>query len=181
MTAVSVVNQLCVYFGGAYDWKSHSYRTPALSVPGLTMGAVRRAKPKRFDQADYFLGAAGTGIGCQMFFFLKPGVESRVGFGGATAGLKRVSHSVEMLCLIRSSAPYAEDVQDALYALQDAIRARIHADRTCGSGGIENGGFQVGEGGEPWIRWSDSEVESTAERTEALLPVSFEAHEYIIA
>lgn len=180
MTAVSVANQLCTYFGGAYDAGTHSYRTPQITVPGLTMGAVRRAKPKRFDQADYFLGAPGTGLGCQIFIFIKPGSESREGFGGATAGLKKVSHSVEMFGLIRSSAAYAEDVEDALHALQDAVRARFHADRTCGSGGIEAGGFQIGET-PPWIRWHESEVESTAERTEALLPFSFEAHEYIIA
>lgn len=181
MSAVSVINQLCTYFGGPYDQATHTYHTPQLSVPGLTMGAVRRAKPKRLDTADYFLGAAGTGLGCQIMFGLTPGEETREGFGGATAGLKKVRHSVDMWCLIRSVAQYAEDVQDVLYALQDAVREHIHADRTCGSGGIEVGGFMVGEGGAPGIRWHDSEVESTAERTEALLTATFAADEYIIA
>jgi hypothetical protein len=37
--------------------------------------------------------------------------------------------------------------------LKDAIFARLRADRTCGSGGFEAGGFHMGEGGEPWFRW----------------------------
>lgn len=180
MAELSVVDQICQYFGGPYDPQRHSYRTPQLSVPGVVMGTVRRAKPKRWDNADFYLGAVGQPIGCALMFFLSPGTESREGFGGETAGLKKVSHAVDVFAFVRAFAPYAEDVQDALYGVQAAIRAHIHSDRTCGSGGIEVGGFLVGES-PPWIRWQDSEVESTAEKTEALAIGRFAANEYIIA
>lgn len=180
MTAATVVDQIAQYFGGPYDPNRRSYRTPQLSVPGVVMGTVRRAKPKRWDNNDFYLGAVGQPIGCALMFFLTPGIESREGFGGETAGLKKVSHSIDLYCFVRSESPYAEDVQDALYGIQDAIRAHIHADRTCGSGGIEAGGFLVGES-PPWIRWMDSEVESTAEKSQALVTARFSANEYIIA
>lgn len=181
MSAATVADQIARFFGGPYDTVTHTYRSPQLVVPGVTMGAVRRAKPKRFDAADYFLGAVGATIGCQIYVLLTPGLESREGFGGALYGLKRIRHDVTMDCLLRCESPYAEDAQDALYAVQDAISTHIHGDRTCGSGGFEAGGFQVGEGGPPWIRWLFSDVVSTAERTEALTRVQFAADEYLIA
>lgn len=181
MSAATVADTIATYFGGPYDPATHTYRTPQLTVPGVAMGTVRRAKPKRMDSADFFLGAVGVLVGCQMYVLVTPGVESREGLGGSLYGLKKVRHDVTMDCLIRSDSPYAEDAQDALYSVQDAITTQIHADRTCGSGGIEAGGFQVGEGGPPWIRWLFSDVVSTAEKTEALIRAQFAADEYIIA
>lgn len=181
MTAATVADTISTYFGGRYDPATRSYRTPQMTVPGVAMGAVRRARPKRLDNADFFLGATGVGVGFQTYVLLAPGEESREGLGGSLYGLKRVRHNVTMDCLIRCESPYAEDAQDALYAIQAAITTRIHADRTCGSGGIEAGGFQVGEGGPPWIHWLTSEVVSTAEKTEALLRAMYAADEYIIA
>lgn len=181
MPAASIVNQLCTYFGGPYDPNSHSYRSPQLVVPGMAMGATRRAKPKRFDAADYTLGAVGADIGCALYIFLTPGDESREGIGGATGGLKKVRHFVWMDFLIRSTSAYAEDVQDVMYNLQTAVTDHIHADRTCGSGGIEAGGFQIGEGGSPWIHWIFSDPYTNTEETKTTVRVNFAADEYIIA
>lgn len=184
MSATSVLNQLCVYFGGPYDAGTHTYRTPQITVPGMAVGVIRRAWAKRDDHADYYLGATGIFTGCQIVVQLDSGRESRAAVGGATSGLKHVQHDVEMHCFIRSSASYAEDTQDSTYALLDAIRARIEADRTCGSGGFEAGvgvGFQVGEGGAPHLQWHTSAGRSSAEETKAYLNIHFAADEYVMA
>jgi hypothetical protein len=181
LPAATIVDQLCTFFGGAYDPGTHSYRSPQLSVPGLAMGALRRARPKHLDNSDYYLGAVGAQIGCLTYVFLTPGDETREGFGGATAGLKKVRHHASMEFLLRSESDYAEDIQDAMYALQAAVTGRIHTDRTCGSGGIEAGGFQVGEGPLPGIHWTFSDAYTVAEKTQALVKVEFSADEYIIA
>jgi hypothetical protein len=59
VSAANVADQLCRYFGGAYDATTHTYRTPQLSVAGLDGPIVRRSPPKRDDhQSDYRTGAA---------------------------------------------------------------------------------------------------------------------------
>lgn len=181
MSAATVCDAICKYFAGSYDPTTRTYHSPQIYVPGLTVGAIRRARPKRLDDADYFLGQPGSPVGCQIYIRALSGQESRDGLGGPTTGLKRVRHNVVMDCMLRSDSRYAEDTQDALYALLDAITAHIHADRTCGTGGIEAGGFNVGEGGAPWISWQMSDVVSTAEKTTALLRVSYSPSEYIFA
>ena len=182
MTTPSVINQLGVYFGGAYDTTLRRYGTA--QVTGL--GAVRRAKPKRLDPAEFYLGmAAGAEAGAVMFVHELGGSERRVAVAGATSGVKKVTHDIELELWCRSTESYAEDAADAVYALKEAIFARIHADRTCGSGGFEAGGFQVGEdregGGTPFLAWEISEAESSVEVTKHTLTISFTATEYIHA
>lgn len=178
MSVQSVLNQLCVYFGGPFDTATRTYRTP--QVTGL--GVVRRAWAKRDDHAEYLVGMPpGSANGSQMVVQIEDGEESRVAVGGAVSGVKRLSHAVQLHCFIRSTERYAEDTQDYGYALRDAILAHIRADRTCGSGGFEAGygvGFQVGEGGEPWIRWHLSQTRSSAEESKAYLLITFDANEY---
>lgn len=183
MSAFSVADQICRFFGGTYDPTTHTYRSPQIYPPGVVMGAIRRARPKRLDLSDYFLGINrfGASVGCQVYVRLFGGREIREGFGGATAGMKQVRHDVVMNCMLRSDADYAEDVGDGMYSLLDTIRNYIHTDRTMGSGGIENNGFMVGEGGLPGISWTMSDVVSTAEKSEALLRVMFTADEFIQA
>jgi hypothetical protein len=90
-----------------------------------------------------------------------------------------------MHCFLRSEAAYVEDLQDATYALVDAIRAHIQADRTCGTGGFEAGygvGVQVGEGGEPWIRWTISPVwTGPKDLSKGYLLLEFDADQYVQA
>ncbi len=186
MSAATIADKLCQYFGGPYDPSTHTYRTPQLAVPGLDGPIVRRGAPKRDDHAtDYGTGLAGTTADCLMLVLLERGDEQRVAVAGATSGLKKVSWTTRLHCFLRSGATYAEDLQDAVYALLDAIRAHIEADRTCGTGGYEAGygvGFQVGEGGAPWLRWEIAPV-STSQKdlSKGYLMVEFDADEYVQA
>lgn len=180
MSAASVADQVARYLGGAYDPTTHTYRSPQIYPEGIVVGAVRRGRPKRLDIADYFLGRLGTSVGSQIYIRLSGGREIRTGIGGSLYGEKQVRHDVMLNCLIRGDTAYAEDIQDGMYALLDAIRDYIHSDRTMGSGGIENNGFMVGESS-PWLSWTMSDVVSTAEKNEALLRIMFPADEYIIA
>ena len=177
MTAANVQDQICQYLGGAYDPNTHSYRTPQVS--GL--GAVRRAFPKREDLADFYLGQTGVASGCVLVVWLIDGGEKRIAVAGAVDGRKQVRHMVQLHCFIRSTALYAEDAQDYAYGLLDAIRARIHADRTCGSGGFEAGAFQVGEGQDPLFNWHMEQGNTSEDVTEIYLLITTDAIEIVAA
>lgn len=180
MSAASTSDQIARYFGGQYDPVTHTYRSPQIYPQGIIVGAIRRARPKRLDAADYFLGQFGAPVGSQIYIRLSSGREIRTGLGGSLYGEKQVRHDVTMNCLLRGDSGYPEDVQDGMYALLDTIRSYIHSDRTLGTGGIENNGIMVGEGS-PWITWTMSDVISTAEESKALLRVMFSADEFIQA
>lgn len=175
-TLQSVRDGICRWFGGPYDPATRSYRTP--QVDGL--GVVRRARPKSDDEVDYYLGqpAAGALIGSQMLVHIGSGVESRSAIAGAYGGLKFLQSSVVLHVFLRSNAEFAEDAQDAFYDLLDALKDRLREDRCMGTGGWENGGFQVGEGGAPWIRWHMEPAETSAEMTQGYLAVEFQADYY---
>lgn len=178
MTAIDVRNSICAYFGGVYDPTSRSYRTP--QIAGL--GAVRRAAPKRMDAADFTLGQpAGTANGSIMIVYVPAGSEHRVAVAGATSGIKQVDYTVGVELLIRSTAGYAEDAQDYAYTLLDAVIAHIRTDRTCGTGGFEAGGLQVGEGESPRFDWAMSPPETSAEVTKLTVWLELDAREYVYA
>ena len=178
MTVGSVQNQICLYFGGAYDPISRSYRAP--QIPNL--GTVRRAFPKRENEAEFILGQPpGVGFGSVLVVWLLDGQERRLAVAGATDGRKRVRHVVQFHLFIRSRQPYAEDAHDAALALLDGIRAHIHADRTCGSGGFEAGGFQVGEGQEPEFSWHIEQGNTSEDVTEIYLRITTDAVEIVAA
>lgn len=181
MTVQATLNQMCVYLGGAYDAARRVYATPgAPIVAGLY--TVRRAWAKQDDHAMYTYGASPHPLsGAMMIIQIPGGEEHRVAVGGAVSGLKKVAHAVEMHTYIRSEEPYAEESQDFGFALKDAIFARLRADRTCGSGGLEAGGFQIGEGGAPWFRWAMGQAKTSAGLTKVYLRIECEAHEYIQA
>jgi len=180
VTTQTVLDQLCQYFGGPYDAALRIYHQNPQVVPGIY--TVKRAWWKQEDDAAYFLGApTGTKNGCALVIQIEDGHEQRVAVAGATSGVKRVAHAVTLHGYIRSSEQYAEDAQDFAYGIRDALIARVRADRTCGSGGFEAGAFQVGEGGEPWIRWRVRQGRTTAQLTKTYVGVQFEAHEYVQA
>jgi len=176
VTAASILNQLCVYFGGAYDDDSRSYRSP--QVDGL--GAVRRAFSKRVDHVDYVLDDIADS-GALMVVQLSHGDERRVAFGGATSGVKRRHFLADLHVFVRSTAAFAEDAHDFTIGLLDGIIERVHADRTCGSGGFENGGFQVGEGDAPTFEWDLAPAETSAELTKLYLHIVTDVLEYVQA
>jgi hypothetical protein len=176
LTVAGVRHGLCAFFGGAYDADSRSYRSP--QIAGL--GAVRRAFAKRFDQRDYTLDEIAD-TGCLMVVQLERGDERRIAVGGATSGVKRRHHEAHFHCFVRSAAGFAEDAQDFADALLDGVIARIHSDRTCGSGGIEVGGFQVGEGDAPMFEWEMPPAETASEVTKVYLHIVTDVLEYVAA
>lgn len=189
MSAASIVNKLCTYFGGPYDDATHTYRTPQISVPGLSGPILRRGAPKHDDHAsDYYVATplpVGVTMGCLILVIAEQGTEKRVAVAGAVSGVKHVQHQIKLHCFLRCEVSYAEDAQDIEYALIDAVRAHIEADRTCGSGGFEAGygvGFQVGEGGEPWLRWRAAPISTTSrELSKGYVLFEFAADEYVQA
>lgn len=185
-TAKTLLDGLCTYFGGPYDATTHTYRTPRITVANLDGPVYRRAEPKRDDHnTDYQAsGAVGSSAGCLVWAVAERGVEKRVAVAGATSGLKHVSWQVRMHHFFRASTLFSEDLQDVVYDTLDAERALIEADRTCGSGGFEAGygvGFQVGEGGEPWLQWTVSPVATTRDLSKAYMVLEFAADQYIQA
>lgn len=189
MSIASVIDKMCQYFGGAYDPATHTYRTPQIVVPNMSGPIVRRSAAKHDDHnTDFHVTSpppVGVPIGCLILVTIEGGTEKRVAVAGATSGVKQVRHSVRMHCFFRAEVAYVEDAQDALNAFVDAVRARLHADRTCGSGGFEAGydiGFQVGEGGEPWLRWSIAPISTTSkDLSKGYVRFEFDADEYIQA
>lgn len=174
-TLQGVRDQICRWFGGPYDPNTRTYRTP--QVEGL--GVVRRARPKREDNADFYLGAPSSGavMGSQMFVHIDSGVEERHATAGAFGGLKLLRSAVVLHVFLRSNAEWAEDAQDAFYDLLEDLKRRIRADRCMGSGGWEQGGFDAGEG-TPWLRWSMAPAETSAEMTTGYLSIEFDVRYY---
>jgi hypothetical protein len=170
-TLRGVHDQVCRWFGGPYDPNTRSYRTP--QVEGL--GVVRRARPKREDEADFFLGApaAGALMGSWLWVHVDSGTEGRVATAGAFGGLKELDSAVVLHVFLRSNTEFGEDAQDAFYDLRERLIARIREDRCLGSGGFENGGFDVGEGTP--LRWSMAPAETSNELTTGYLAIELTA------
>lgn len=171
-TIQGVRDGVCRWFGGPPDPATRTYRTPQVSH----LGVVRRARPKREDNADYYLDAPASGalMGSQMWVHVDSGVETRQATAGAFGGLKFLESAVILHVFMRSHAEYAEDAQDAFYDHLEALKARIREDRCLGSGGWEVGGFDVGEGDAP-VRWSMAPAETSDEMTQGYLALEFQA------
>lgn len=167
---------ICCWFGGIYDPATRSYRNP--QVPGL--GVVRRARPKVMSDEDYTVGAPQPGVdaGATMLVHLDTWTEQRVAMAGAFDGLKLVQANAVLHVWLRSRAEHAEDAQDAFYDVLMAIGDRIRQDRCMGTGGFEAGGFQVGEGGAPWITSQMEPAEVSSEMTTAYASTTFRVDFY---
>lgn len=181
MSLVAVRNAICEYFGGPYDPTQRLYLTP--QVQGL--GAVRRARGKRTNLRELHLhDGVGTEVhGTTMLVHLQTGLERRIAVAGPTDGIKQVDLEVNLHVFLHSTAEYAEDAEDAFVALADAIRDRIHADRTLGTGGFEAGtaaGVQVGEG-DGSIRWEMDPPINEGRVTRGYLIFGLDAHQHIHA
>ncbi|AEW92934.1 MULTISPECIES: hypothetical protein [Streptomycetaceae] len=142
------------------------------------VGVVRRAFAKRDDHADYFHGMpTATRTGCQLIVTIYHQEEFRIALGGEHSGQKQRNFEVELACYIRSRTPHAEDAQDDVYALQDALLEHLRADRTLGSAV-----FQAGEHmthGNAAIRIEYGQPESRAELTKSFMSVQFSACEIV--
>lgn len=174
-TLQGVRDGICRWFGGSYDPNTRSYRTPQVRH----LGAVRRSRPKREDNAEFYLGSPSSGaiMGSQMFVHVDSGIEERAAVAGPFGGLKLLRSSVVLHVFLRSNAEWAEDAQDAFYDLLEDLKTRIREDRCMGSGGFEVGGFDMGEGA-PWLRWSMAPAETSAEMTSGYLSIEFDVRYY---
>ncbi len=176
MSIQNVLDGICQYFGGPFDPQTRTYRSPL--VDGV--GVVRRAWAKRDNHGDYFNGMPpGTRTGSQIVVHIGHQRETRKCVGGATDGVKRVAYTVVLHCYIRSNTPFAEEAQDDVYALRDALVARLRQDRTLG-GAV----FQAGEavdGETSWIEFEYGQAETKDELTKNYLSVQITATEYVIA
>lgn len=178
MSIQTVMDGIGRYFGGAYDPQTRTYRSSPLTPYGL--GVVRRAFPKRDDHQDYFNGqTAGARTGCMMVVYIPRSTETRFALGGAYSGQKNVIYEVQLACFIRSRAEYAEDAQDDVYALRDALVEHMHADRTLGGACFEAG--EHVDGGSGSIDFEYGQPETKAELTKSFLLMTFPALEIIQA
>lgn len=174
----AILDRICQYLGGAYSASEHSYTTP--TVAGVTR--VRRGFDKVDDFAQFFpSGTSGQLTGCQVIVFFPQGREMRKTLPAVT-GRKHRRATVELHCYFWSTAPYVEDCQDTVDDVRDALIAKLRADPTCGSGGIEAGQFHVGipddngAGGDiDWAKGVPETVDQGA--TKQFLLITFELHD----
>ena len=176
MSVATALDGICRYFGGPYDDPTRTYRSSP--VPGI--GVVRRSFAKRDDHADYFNGMPpGARTGCQMVITIYRQHEFRITLGGAHSGQKQRNFSVELACFIRSRTPHAEEAQDDVYALQDAVLDYMRQDRTLGAAV-----FQAGEhmdGAANGIEINYGQPETKAELTKSFMSIAFTACEIVQA
>lgn len=174
MSVATVLNGICRYVGGPYDPATRTYRSS--SVVGV--GVVRRAFPKRDDHAEYFWGMEpGARTGCQIVVTIYRQQEFRIALGGEHGGWKQRNFNVELACFIRSRTEHAEDAQDDVYALQDALLEWLRLDRTLG-GAV----FQAGEhmtNGSNVIEIAYGQPETKVEVTKSFMSITFSACELI--
>lgn len=176
MSIRSVLDGIARYYGGEYDEATRTYRSSP--VPGV--GVVRRAWAKRDDHADYFHGMPpGTRSGCQIVVYIPRSTESRFALGGAHGGHKNVIYEVQLACYIRSRATNAEDAQDDVHALRDALVEHLRADRTLGGAVFEAG--EAVDNGMGSIDFEYGQPETKAELTKAFLLMTFPALEIVQA
>ncbi|WP_329330726.1 hypothetical protein OIU81_02815 [Streptomyces sp. NBC_01454] len=178
MSVQTALDGICRYFGGPYDEQTRTYRSSPLAAAGV--GVVRRAWAKRDDHNDYFHGQDdGARTGCQIVVFIPRHHEERIALGGAHSGMKQITYEVQVLCYLRSKTAYAEDAQDDVYALRDALVEHMRLDRTLG-GAV----FQAGEhvdSGQAGIDFRYGQPETKAELTKSFLEMSFAAIEFVNA
>ncbi|MET9222315.1 hypothetical protein ABZX65_26615 [Streptomyces sp. NPDC003300] len=178
MSIQTALDGICRYFGGPYDPDTRTYRSSPLQSAGV--GVVRRAWASDDKLPDYFHGLdAGARTGTQIIVFIPRHNEHRIALGGATNGMKQCTYEVQLCCYIRSRTPYAEDAQDDVYALRDAIAQHMREDRTLGQAV-----FQAGEhidGGADGLDFTYGQSETKAGLTKSYLEVAFAAVEFVNA
>jgi hypothetical protein len=176
MGTAAVLDGICRYFGGPYDEPTRTYR----SSPVPMVGVVRRAWAKRDDHADYFVGQPpGARTGCQVVVYIPRRSETRFALGGEHGGMKNVLYEVQLACFVRSRCPDAEDAQDDVFALQDALVEWMRKDRTLGGAVFEAGEHVAGGTGSIDVVYGQPETK--AELTKSFLQVAFTAVEIVSA
>jgi len=176
MSAQTVLDGICRYFGGPYDPDTRTYRSP----PVVGVGVVRRAWAKEDNHQDYFLGMdPGARTGCQIVVWIPRRSEARFTVAGPHGGMKNVRYDIELACYLRSRTPHAEDAQDDVYALQDGLVEWMRQDRTLGGACFEAG--EAVDGGQGSIDFEYGQPETKAGLTKSFFLMSFTALEIVQA
>lgn len=178
MSIQTVLDGICAYYGGTYDTTRRLY----IASPVAGVGVVGRSWPKRDNHDDFFNNMPpGTRTGSRIVVYIPQQTEFREAFGGATSGMKRVLYHVRLCCYLRSNSPHAEDAQDDMYALRDALVDHTRADRTLGNAVFQAGEAIEGMGAAAAISFEYGQPETKAEMTKGFLLMSFGAVEFVFA
>lgn len=169
------------FFGGStFDAVNRIYRPTPLAANGLA--GVRPYFGTRMPDTDYTFGfTPGRDMGAVAMVHLNttgPDTEARRAFAGPTSGIKQRVYGVGLHVYHLSSVPHADDAQDDLDQLLEAMELLIHGDRSLGATVVEAGetkrGIQVQQG-EPYI------TKGPPFRTELYAVMTFDAVVYYYA
>lgn len=173
-----ITDLIAQYFGGPYSAADHGYI--ASTIAGV--GTWKRSWAKLDDFTTYVRGMTpGTQTGSIFIVHESEGIDRRLTLP-AVQGRKHTSHVIELYGYFWSTVLYAEDIEDAVYAVRSAIVTALRADPTVGTGGLDAGWFHVGvpdeHGGGGDITWiASAPVTTNREGTKMSLSIHFEAHE----
>lgn len=174
-TNATVLDQIGQFFsGGTYNTTLRRYPIPT-AVSGLSV--VRRSWPKEDVFEEYTGGVAGVTNGAVMVIQVANNHDRRIALP-AVSGRREVHYGIQLHTYIWSYALFAEDCQDYVYNLVDALKAKLRTDPTLGSGGFENGAFMAGEGGEGDIVTEIQQGATVKGTTKAFFLMSFVATAY---
>ena len=119
------------------------------SVPGLT--TVYRSRPKVVDDGRDIM-APGSKSGAFGFVHIDGSDETRVAFGGAHSGKKRVDYQIRLVIKFQSKGIDAMAAQDDCDLMLEGVKVQLRSDRQLGdtvnvwqageAGGIK---VQIGE------------------------------------
>lgn len=178
---------IAAYFGGTYQTSIRAYQNGPLLSAGLA--TVRAGWGKRLNMKDYVnLLPAGRGMGAYMIVSFKNEDEGRLAIGGPpvtdgggnliSGGIRSVRYQVTLWVFHLAQTQFAEDAQQDIDELIEAIKNMLRVDRTLGMPGIIT---QAGEGrfgikteeGQPVIDGND--------RTATWFTIRFECLAQIVA
>jgi hypothetical protein len=121
----------------------------------------------------------GARTGSQIVAWVPRTSEQRFAVAGEHGGMKNVRYEVELAVYIRSRTPHAEDAQDDVYALREALVDHMRADRTLGGACFEAG--EAIDGGRGSIDVDYGQPETKAGLTKSFFLMSFTALEIVQA
>ncbi|MFC8676675.1 hypothetical protein ACFUEN_28820 [Streptomyces griseorubiginosus] len=174
MPIQTALDGMCRYFGGDYDPTTRTYR----SSPVTGVGVVRRAWPSNDPHEDYFLGMdPGARTGSVIVIWIPRQHEYRRAMGGEHSGVKQIVYETIGEVYLRSRTAFAEDTQDDMYALRDALVERIRLDRTLG-GSVFQAGEHISESGGDGIDFEYSKPVTKAGLTKGFFSMRFAAVEF---
>jgi hypothetical protein len=177
---------IAAWFGGTYQDEGRCWQGGSLLINGL--GTVRKAFPKRVNDNDYFNGmVTGRNMGAFMVVEIGFDRESRDGIAGApvldsqgniiAGGIKRDLYRVTLNVFHLSFKQLAEDAQDDVDQLVEAIKQRIRIDRTLGMPGVIT---QAGESSYG-IQTTVAQPGVSGEKTYCYFKVVFDVHTQFVA